>query len=162
MSTNYKAREIQRRMRVMRSKRTFLTGTRELGYRDALADLDEVLDVLDEDVPEEVEEATGMKGYVAIRQNRDKLVTSFEYLDADQVNEFIEDIKQESIRWYGSRIEIDEEHDGDAVIYKVIEYKAFCLETISIIKQKKTDRSPANQSKKKDEYKESVAHVSQN
>lgn len=78
-----------------------------------------------------------MEGYVAIRQNQDKLITSFEYLDADQVNEFIEDIKQESIRWYGSRIEIDEEHDGDAVIYKVIEYKALCLETISIIKQKK-------------------------
>lgn len=137
MKGNYRAREIQRRMRVMRSKRTFLTGTRELGYRDALADLDEVLDVLDEDAPEKVEEATGMKGYVAIRQNRDNLVTSFEYLDADQVIEFVRVFKQEMFKWYGSGIEIEEELDGDAVIYKVIEYNAFCLETLSVIKQKK-------------------------
>lgn len=43
MSTNYKAREIQRRMRVMRSKRTFFTATKEQGYFEALADLEEVL-----------------------------------------------------------------------------------------------------------------------
>ncbi|MGX7328305.1 hypothetical protein [Enterococcus bulliens] len=78
-----------------------------------------------------------MKGYVAIRQNQDKLITSFECLDANQVDDLVENFKQDSIRWYGSRIAIDEEHDGDAIIYKVIENNAFCLETLSVIKQKK-------------------------
>lgn len=78
-----------------------------------------------------------MKGYVAISQNRDNLVTSFEYLDADRVNEFVKVFKQETIKWYGSGIEIEKEFVGDAVIYKVIENNAFCLESLSVIKQKK-------------------------
>ena len=74
---------------------------------------------------------------IAIRQNQDKLITSFECLDANQVDELVENFKQDSIRWYGSGIDIDEEHDGDAIIYKITEYEEFFLESLSVIKTKK-------------------------
>lgn len=77
-----------------------------------------------------------MQKHLAIRQNRDKLITSFEQLASSLIEQKVENFKEEMIRWYGSSIEIVEEFEGYAKIYKVTNEGLF-LESLCIIEQKK-------------------------
>lgn len=79
-----------------------------------------------------------MSKYLAIRQNKQKLITSFEYIESGQLQQYVSNFKKEVQRMLGSRCVIEEEHDGDSIIYIVNdEHSDYFSESLSIIDTKK-------------------------